>query len=316
MKRPFLFSSLVRFVAAASVAARPTLPVVLLAFALFPAQGRAEDPLIAIGHVNGGNGVLFNGFSNVGGVVACVRTEEGRYVVTVTSPGAFAGKTNNEAYLTIASPTAPFQRDTEVNGRVSAVSSNILQANFETHDMEQATGSSPNFPLDDDVSFVFVIYRGMGGFDTAALSRGLVATGTVNGDGTLRTAVGVGGLEISSVRTQTGEYEIELARPGTAPFLGSSSSDYICLTSIDGFNVFFPDDEVSRGVFSAFFSDGTLMRVRVNVDDVQDDADEDEPVPFDRAFHFAVYRIFPNLPAPRSKLIRAYGTGRFPARVC
>jgi hypothetical protein len=259
----------------------------------------ARESVIALGMVDE-NGVLARSANSVEGVVQSSRSGEGQYTVTVISAGAFAG-TTEDRYLAELSVRGLASNDNLVNGNVISVTDDVLTVQIRASDVEDA--ANPNNALPQDTRFFFAIRRidpGIGAFDGD--SRYFVAAGSVTSSGNPVAVLGIDRIVVTTANLAPGEYTIRLTKAGA--FAGDAVTDYlIFLTPNGGGGV---TDEAVRGAASAVISDDSVL-FEVYTDDVQQDPPGNGPVPQNRPFQFAIYRIEPTEASglPRTRVVAA-----------
>jgi hypothetical protein len=127
----------------------------LVVYRIGPALGLANSKLLAaMGRVAGATGILTRGAAFEGGAIGSVRTGTGRYTVTITSPGAFAGKEDNQYVIHVAMD-AGGSRDEVIEGDISLPDDNTLTLTVIVNDGEQSGG---DVGVADDENFYFLIY--------------------------------------------------------------------------------------------------------------------------------------------------------------
>jgi len=254
----------------------------LLAFASLT-SAKADDPVVALGAV-ASNGTLENSANSVEGVVASSLIDTGEYEITVMAAGAFTGTTSDDYTVetTIRSVTSD---DNLSNGTVTSVTNDSLTVRVLTADVEDA--ANPNGPLAQNSRFYFLIRRVEVGQTTIdGDSRFLLGLGKVASNGVLTTSFGIDGVALTSSNPNTGEYLINLTKPGA--FVGDATNDYLLfLTSGEGDG---KDDEALRGGASSIISDDTVL-FEIYADDVQQAAAGNSADPTNQAFQFAIYRL-------------------------
>ncbi len=248
-----------------------------------PALLHGEDAVVALGAV-ASNGTLDNSANSVEGVVASSLNGTGTYDITVTAAGAFAGTTPGD-YTVETTIRAVSSDDNLSNGAVTSVTNDVLTIRVRTSDVEDT--ANPNGPLAQDSAFFFLIRRVVAG-DTSldGDSRFLLGVGKVALDGTLISGFGVDGVTVTATRPNTGEYFINLTKPGG--FAGDAADDYLLFVTPDGGSSV--DDEAIRGGATAVVSDDTVL-VEVYTDDVQQGVAGNNPTPTNEPFHFSIYRL-------------------------
>lgn len=259
---------------------------------------QARESLVALGNVRG-SGVLDASANTVSGVVASSRTSAGAYTVTVTAAGAFAGSVPAD-FIVATTPESTASGDNLFTANVNSVTDDVVEIFVRGGDVESTSNSG--FIVAEDHDFHFVLRR----IDPLASgiagdSRFLLATGVVSSTGTLLGGFGVGGVTVTSLRADTGDYFLTLTKTGA--FAGDSSLDYILdLSPVDGSEA----DQTVRGAVSSIISDDAIS-INVHTDDVQASPGTDTQNPASSTFAFAIYGIN-NLDAtgaPASRLVSA-----------
>lgn len=242
----------------------------------------AQESLVALGNVNSSGGLDVSE-NTVGGVVASSRLGEGDFEVTVTAAGAFTGAAVADFHL-LATIESSNPGDTAVNGIVTSVTNDVLTVNFTTGDVEDTT--NPSGPEARDADLFFVIRR-VNPLSAVAEgdSRYLMATGVVNSNGTIASAVGVDGVVVSTLRADTGDYFVTLTKVGD--FTADSTVDYVILLTPFGSS---ESDIAIRGDVVTAASDDSIS-INVHTDDVQAAVASDSAVPGNTDFFFSAYRI-------------------------
>ncbi len=106
-------------------------------------SARADDSVVALGVV-ASNGALVKSANSVAGVVATSRTGQGKFEVTVTAPGAFAGAVLDD-FTIEATVRSLVSEDNLAYGRATVVSDDVLTVSITTADPEDET--SPNLAV-------------------------------------------------------------------------------------------------------------------------------------------------------------------------
>jgi hypothetical protein len=163
--------------------------------------------------------------------------------------------------------------------------------------VEDLTNPSLAEPVSFD--FQFTLYRIPQVFPADTGTRFLLGTGKVSGSGTLLSGAGIGGITVSSVRNNEGDYSIFLSKPGD--FTGDVANDYVLALSISGNGT---QDQAIRGGVASLASDDEVV-FNIHTDDVQDNPDAGLGVPENEDFYFTIYRIAPTAGLPASKLLVA-----------
>lgn len=241
---------------------------------------RSQESIIAMGN-SYWNGTLGTTASPIGATIACSHTTTGGYLLTVTSPGAFAGATSTD-FMVETSMDDLYANDHNSAAAIQSVTADVVTVRVRTFDLEAMT--PPDLAVAADAEFFFVIRR----IDqlTSGLpleSRHLVAVGTVRSSGLLDKGFGINGVSILAGRGAVGEYFIQLGKPGG--FATDTNAQYILLLSPRGVSV--PDVSL-RGTCYNAVPDGTVT-FYVRSEDVQAATAADAPVAADTSFSFAIF---------------------------
>lgn len=244
------------------------------------APARSQESIIAMGN-SYWNGTLGSTASPIGATIACSHTTTGGYLVTVTSPGAFAGAATTD-FMVETSMDDLYANDHNSAAAIQSVTADVVTVRVRTFDLEAMT--PPDLAVAADAEFFFVIRR----IDQLTSgqpleSRHLVAVGTVRSSGLLDTGFGINGVSILAGRGAVGEYFIQLGKPGG--FATDANAQYILLLSPRGVSV--PDVSL-RGTCYNAIPDG-LVTFYVRSEDVQAATAADDPVAADTSFSFAIF---------------------------
>jgi hypothetical protein len=246
-------------------------------------SARADDSVVALGVV-ASNGALVKSANSVAGVVATSRTAQGKFEVTVTAPGAFAGAALDD-FTIEATVRSLVSDDNLAYGRATVVSDDVLTVSITTTDPEDAT--SPDLAVVQDSPFYFLIRTvPAGNVAMDGESRFLVGVGKVSSVGVLNSGFGVDGVVLTTSQTGTGEYAINLTKADA--FVGDETDDYVLI--LCPFGGGFVDDETVRGGAASVASDDAVL-FEVLSDDVQQAVAGNVAVPTDESFTFAIYRL-------------------------
>lgn len=242
----------------------------------------AQESLVALGKVSSA-GTLQASSNTLGGVVASSRIAAGNFTVTVTSAGAFAGATISDFLVSTGIESAS-SSDRSSNAGIVSVTDDLLTVRVRIADVEST--ANLNAAVAADANFFFAIRR----IDPLAAeftddSRHLLAVGTVSSGGSLLSGFGVGGITLSSLRANTGDYFVTLTKAGA--FALDAAHDYLVFLSLIGSGA---EDEAIRGAVSSVSSDDSVA-FNLHVDDVQDPGGADLATPANRNFGFAIYRL-------------------------
>jgi len=251
-----------------------------LGIACWAPVASAQEHLVALGRVSS-TATIVNSANTVGGAVAGIHNGTGDYTITVSAPGAFAG-TGITDYVAQVTHRSQFSGDRIAKVDIAAVSPDVLSLNVHIDDVEDSTDVNSPFPV--NAPFFFSIYRIPDSFEGKGSTKFLLSTGRVAVSGALLSAFTPEGLEVSSTRPATGDYEMTFTNPGA--FAGMGVSDFVPILSLRATGNF---DEAIRGQVTSVTNDTVTLRVRT--DDVQDLVDDDLPVPTNRAFHYTLYQI-------------------------
>ena len=246
-------------------------------------SARADDSVVALGVV-ASNGALVKSANSVAGVVATSRTGQGKFEVTVTAPGAFAGAALDD-FTIEATVRSLVSDDNLAYGRATVVSDDVLTVSITTTDPEDET--SPNLAVVQDTPFYFLIRKvPAGNVAMDGESRFLVGVGNVSSGGVLNSGFGVDGVVLTTSQTGTGEYAINLTKADA--FVGDETDDYVLILCPFGNEGI--DDETVRGGPDSVVSDDTVL-FKVFSDDVQQAVAGNVAVPSNEPFTFAIYRL-------------------------
>lgn len=246
-------------------------------------SAKADDPVIALGAVNS-LGALGKSANSVGGVVSSSLSGTGDFQITVTAAGAFAGRTAND-FVVETTVRATSSDDNISNGAVTTVTNDVLTVRVRTSDLEDS--ANPDGPLAQNSAFSFVIRRiDVGTTSIDGDSRFLLGVGEVTITGALLSGFGIDGITVTSSKSNTGEYTINLTKAGA--FAGDTTGDYLIMLCAEGGTG--ADDEAVRGGASSVVSDDSVL-FEVYTDDVQQAVAGSSPNPADEPFSFAIYRL-------------------------
>jgi hypothetical protein len=246
-------------------------------------SAKADDPVIALGAVNS-LGAMGKSANSVGGIVSSSLSGTGDFQITVTAAGAFAGRTAND-FVVETTVRATSSDDNISNGAVTTVTNDVLTVRVRTSDLEDS--ANPDGPLAQNSAFSFVIRRiDVGTTSIDGDSRFLLGVGEVTITGALLSGFGIDGITVTSSKSNTGEYTINLTKAGG--FAGDTTGDYLIMLCAEGGTG--ADDEAVRGGASSVVSDDAVL-FEVYTDDVQQAVAGSSPNPADEPFSFAIYRL-------------------------
>jgi hypothetical protein len=246
-------------------------------------SAKADDPVIALGAVNS-LGAMGKSANSVGGIVSSSLSGTGDFQITVTAAGAFAGRTAND-FVVETTVRATSSDDNISNGAVTTVTNDVLTVRVRTSDLEDS--ANPDGPLAQNSAFSFVIRRiDVGTTSIDGDSRFLLGVGEVTITGAMLSGFGIDGITVTSSKSNTGEYTINLTKAGG--FAGDTTGDYLIMLCAEGGTG--ADDEAVRGGASSVVSDDAVL-FEVYTDDVQQAVAGSSPNPADEPFSFAIYRL-------------------------
>ena len=242
------------------------------------AHGQSES-LIALGRVDDA-GFLLGGTDTVDGSISVSRPNTGNYEIEVTATGAFAGSTTDDyaAFISIDW----FGSNDEIGmASISSVTNDVLTVEVWTVDAEDAT--DPDAGEARNVNFFFAIHRIPSDGNLSPTSRFLLGAGRATAGGILFERTAVDDIEMDLVRNSDGNYTLTLSKPGA--FANDTVTGYNIFATVTGSGL---SDRSIRVDTGATASDDEVT-FNFFTDDIQDEADDDEPVPANASFTFAIY---------------------------